>query len=198
MANPTHYDGDLRGALVHAGLDLLREEGLPGLTLRAVARRAGVSHAAPAHHVGDMAGLVAAIALHGQGLLATRMADAAGDTSDPRAILVAGVRAYLEFAADESELFAVMFRPELWHGHPEVAAAHTEGLAATRAAVEDAQLAGWATTADPDALALAVWSFAHGIASLQALGSWEATTDINVEAVLDLLDPASAHVLEKP
>lgn len=189
MANPTHYDGDLRGDLVRAGVEVLREEGLGGLTLRAVARKAGVSHAAPAHHVADMAGLVAAIALHGQQLLARRMADAAAAAPDPRAVLVAGVRTYLDFARDEGELFAVMFRPELWHGHSEVSAAHAEGLTGTRAAVEAAQADGWATAADPEALAVAIWGFAHGVASLASVGSLAAMTAVDVEALLGLLDP---------
>ncbi len=57
-----HHHGNLREALIVAGIEILKEGGLPALTLRACAARAGVSHAAPAHHFDGLPGLVTAIA----------------------------------------------------------------------------------------------------------------------------------------
>ena len=65
MSKQAHHHGDLRNALIRAGLDILDTEGLDALTLRKAAARAGVSHAAPAHHFQGKEGLLAAIAAHG-------------------------------------------------------------------------------------------------------------------------------------
>jgi AcrR family transcriptional regulator len=65
MSDKPHHHGNLREALINAGLLLLKEDGLDGLTLRRAAARAGVSHAAPAHHFSGKQGLVAAIAARG-------------------------------------------------------------------------------------------------------------------------------------
>jgi AcrR family transcriptional regulator len=71
-----HFAGDLRQALLEAAVATLDEVGADGLSLREVARRAGVSHAAPAHHFTDKAGLLTAVATEGLGMLVTYLADA--------------------------------------------------------------------------------------------------------------------------
>jgi len=82
-----YHHGDLARALVLAGLEILEESGLPGLTLRAIAARAGVSHAAPRNHFGDFRGLIGAIVAEGfrRHAAAMRAEMAAADPADPDA-----------------------------------------------------------------------------------------------------------------
>lgn len=181
--NPTYYPGDLRSALVDAAIELICEDGLAALSLRAVARRAGVSHAAPAHHVGDRAGLLAAVAVRGHEVLAVEMAEAARETDPdaaPGAVVAAGIRAYVRFAARRPELFGPMFRRELWAGHAsDVDEALRAGLAALRDVVGQEQAKGWLPGREPGAVAVAVWSLAHGYASLAEQGVLEGHADLD-------------------
>ena len=101
---PYHH-GDLRRALLGAALEVLDEVGPSALSLREVARRAGVSHAAPAHHFGDKSGLLTAIAIEGFELLIDELA------AQPN-FLEVGV-GYVRFAIAHRSHFDVMFRPEL-------------------------------------------------------------------------------------
>ncbi|MCX5283811.1 TetR/AcrR family transcriptional regulator [Streptomyces sp. NBC_00198] len=155
-ARPYHH-GDLRRAILGAALDVIGAEGPTALSLRDLARRAGVSHAAPAHHFKDRTGLLTAIAAEGYALLAAAL-DTADDLRD------AGVR-YVRFAREHPAHFQVMFSPELLRGNDlELTAARTLAGERLRAAVsavpaegrgEDARLAG-----------VAAWSLAHGFATL--------------------------------
>ena len=116
---PYHH-GDLRQAILTAAVAALAESGPARLSLRDLARRAGVSHAAPAHHFGDKAGLLTAIAAEGYNLLADTLTAAQRRTAD---FLEVGV-AYVRFAVDHRAHFEVMFHPDLYHpDDPEVATA---------------------------------------------------------------------------
>ena len=94
----SYHHGDLHRALIAAAADLLSERGAGGFSLREVARRAGVSHAAPAHHFGDTTGLLTAVAAEGFQHLHTAMTDAMERVSDPIDQLAAIARAYVEIA----------------------------------------------------------------------------------------------------
>ena len=111
-----HFAGDLRQALLDAAVAALDEAGADRLSLRDVARRAGVSHAAPAHHFTDKAGLLTAVATEGFGMLVTYLADAQpGAARQPADQLAALGRAYAQFAEENPGRFEVMFRPGLLH-----------------------------------------------------------------------------------
>lgn len=113
-AKHTHHHGNLREALVSAGLSLLASEGAAGLTLRKCAAMAGVSHAAPAHHFQGIAGLLDAIAARGFTLFADAMeAEAANGPDEPRARLEAICLAYFAFAKANPALYDLMFR-QIW------------------------------------------------------------------------------------
>jgi AcrR family transcriptional regulator len=105
----TYHHGALREALLEAAETILRTEGLPALSLRAIARKAGVSHGSPAHHFQDLTGLLsdlAAIGFRRLGVYLTAALDELGvmrDNTD---------RAYVRFALDNPALFALMFREE--------------------------------------------------------------------------------------
>lgn len=153
---PYHH-GDLRRAILTAALDVIAADGPSALSLRDLARRAGVSHAAPAHHFKDRTGLLTAIAAEGFGLLADTLHEAV-DLKD------AGVR-YVRFAREHPAHFQVMFTPELLRADDlELSTARTLAGDALRGAVSavrpetlgiDARLAG-----------VAAWSLAHGFATL--------------------------------
>src|SRR5215218_3535844 len=109
-ARPYHH-GDLRRALLQAALEAIAEVGPAAVSLRDLARRAGVSHAAPAHHFGDKAGLLTAVATDGFRRLAATLGEAYEATGS---FLEVGV-AYVRFAVTHRAHFEVMFRPELNH-----------------------------------------------------------------------------------
>ncbi|MFZ5783830.1 MAG: TetR/AcrR family transcriptional regulator [Pseudomonadota bacterium] len=111
-AKPYHH-GELREALVTAGRKLLEEKGLRGFTLRECARRAEVSHAAPAHHFASIDALLAEIATRGYRELAGAMqAEADRTAADPVRRLVGLGVGYMAFAAAHPVLFQLMFSRE--------------------------------------------------------------------------------------
>lgn len=168
-----YHHGDLRRTLLAAAVDVIGESGPAALSLRDLARRAGVSHAAPAHHFGDKAGLLTALAVEGFDLLADTL-DRAGDD-----LLDLGV-AYVRFAVDHRAHFEVMFRPELYRADaPEVVAARSRAGAALRGGVS--ALAAPAS-AEPDRDALAAWSIVHGFATLWLAGALPASVGEDPEA----------------
>ena len=101
---------DLRNTLVRAGIDLLEEGGIEALTLRKCAARAGVSHAAPAHHFDGLAGLKAAIAAEGFRIFSNYMreARAQGDQS-ARGQLKSICRGYLQFGVDHGGILQFLW-----------------------------------------------------------------------------------------
>ncbi|RMI38378.1 TetR/AcrR family transcriptional regulator [Streptomyces triticirhizae] len=154
---PYHH-GDLRRALVAEALEVIASEGPNAVSLRALARRAGVSHAAPAHHFGDRAGLLTVIAVDGY----RRLADELDRATDLRDL---GGR-YVAFALAHPAHFQVMFRPELLDGDD-------AELAAARAATRERLARGVAAREahEPEVGTLAAWSLAHGLATLLLTGN---------------------------
>jgi AcrR family transcriptional regulator len=156
---PYHH-GHLRQAILAAAVDALTESGPGRLSLRELARRAGVSHAAPAHHFGDKAGLLTAVAAQGYDLLADGLtaAQRAGDFLD------VGV-AYVAFAIEHRAHFEVMFRPDLYHpDDPAVAAARHRAADALYGGVGTVA----ATRRGPNIplAGTAAWCLVHGFATL--------------------------------
>jgi len=164
-----HYEGDLRRALLDAAAVTIAELGIDGLSLRAVARRLGVSHAAPAHHFGDRTGLLTAVAVEGFERFVAAMAGVvAAATGAPEATLLAMARGYADFAERHAGYFEAMFRPGMIDtDDPAYLAASSAAFDALRAVVADCQNAGWHVGDDTRTLAAAAWSLAHGIAVLR-------------------------------
>lgn len=105
-----HHHGDLKPALIKAGIDLLEEGGIKALSLRKCAARAGVSHAAPAHHFDGLAGLKQAIAEEGFRLFSSYLQTACDSgPQDPRGRLKSLCRGYLQFGLDHPGILAVIF-----------------------------------------------------------------------------------------
>lgn len=112
----TYHHGDLPAALRAATVELIGEKGTSGFSLREVARRAGVSHAAPAHHFGDVRGLLTAVAEEGFARLTEEMLAAVADVDDPRLRLRQAGKAYVRVALENPGHFAVMLRRDLVDG----------------------------------------------------------------------------------
>lgn len=177
--SPYHH-GDLRRAVLDAAVAAITEHGPAGISLRDLARRAGVSHAGPVHHFGDKAGVLTALAAEGFDLLA----DALAAESD-RDFVEVGV-AYVRFAIAHRAHFEVMFRPEL----------HREGDAALAVARDraGALLTSGASSVSDDAMAgVAAWSLMHGFANLWLTGALRAELqedpDTAARAIARLLFP---------
>lgn len=112
-ANDGYHHGDLPNALRKAAAEVIAERGVGAFSLREVARRAGVSHTAPAHHFGDVRGLLTALAGEGFDLLADATSAAVAQHTDPAERLVAVGQAYIEVARAHPAHFQVMFRTDI-------------------------------------------------------------------------------------
>ncbi len=106
-----YHHGDLHATLLRLALDMLEQHGVEGLTLRALAREAGISHAAPKNHFDDLTGLLSEVAAVGYARLADALEEAAaGAPDDPRRRMVALGHAYVARAHAQPGLFRLMFR----------------------------------------------------------------------------------------
>lgn len=163
-ASPPHAR-DLRRALLDAAAELVAEQGPGGVSLREIARRCGVSHAAPAHHFGDRPGLLAALAAEGFRGLAAALTEVEAGSARER--LEAQGRAYVVYATATPGRFSVMFRPELLdQSDPELNGARDAAFGVLDRSVGDAQAEGWAPAVDHDAAVVAAWAGVHGLATL--------------------------------
>lgn len=171
-----YHHGDLRAALIHAAEDLLVENGVEGFSLREVARRAGVSAGAPAHHFNSAAGLLTEIAISGFDMLAADLQQAASalEGSAAERLRAQGI-AYVRFALKQPGRFQVMFRHDLQL--PDDVRLHAAGKAALAELQETVRLyeaAHGRVVGDADImrLCLAVWSMVHGFAHLTLDGKF--------------------------
>jgi AcrR family transcriptional regulator len=158
-ARPYHH-GDLPRALLKAATQAILEVGPAAVSLRDLARRAGVSHAAPAYHFGDKAGLLTAVAADGFERLAATLREAYHTTGS---FLEVGV-AYVRFAVTHRAHFEVMFRPELYRtDDPDLVRARDAARSLLYPPAADL-----ANSPDGDEVraAVAAWSLVHGLATL--------------------------------
>jgi AcrR family transcriptional regulator len=203
-----YHHGDLRHAMIEAAEEVLAEKGVAGFTLRECARRAGVSPAAPAHHFGNLAGLLTAIATLGFDDLSDAM-EAAASGADARGEdrLAAVARAYVDTALARPGRFRVVFgRRELDHAAPDFkrAASRAFGLLVretrARLAVQDNEplsLPPATFAEDPDLGAiLFVWSVTHGFSTLLIDGQLDFLTgEAGRPAMVELYATKLVHLL---
>lgn len=157
---------DLKAQVLQASVQLIAEQGLAGLSIREVARRAGVSHQAPYHYFDDKAAIVAALVECGFTLLADRM-EAASTAGAPQKKLERAARAYVVFALEAPVYFRLMFRPELTDlkRFPSTEAAGARALAVLQRLVDE-EAGPRVGAARKDAMVSMHWSLAHGLATL--------------------------------
>jgi AcrR family transcriptional regulator len=168
--NVTDVDGSTRVRLLTVAGEVVVDSGVEGVSLREIARRAGVSHNAPLRHFPTLANLLAHVSADGFGRLTAELDDAvaaAGRRVSPRRRLVAGLRAYCEFAIANPGPFALMFRFDLVdRDEPQLAKTSHEAFDRLLELVAAAQSDGWQPSIQPGLAAGAVWSAVHGLVSL--------------------------------
>jgi AcrR family transcriptional regulator len=170
-----YQHGDLREALVQAGLKLLSEGGVAALSLRGAAQLAGVSHAAPYRHFRDKEALVAAIAERGFRLLTVSMREerARVRATDARERLIALGAGYLRFAMESPAYLQVIFGGVLAGEDvaPELGVAGDEAYQTLRDEVAAGLANGQLRGKDADQVSLACWSMVHGLSMLLINGA---------------------------
>ncbi|MBL1110109.1 TetR/AcrR family transcriptional regulator [Streptomyces sp. 5-8] len=170
QAGGTYHHGDLRAACLRAARELLEEDGSAGLSLRAVARRAGVSATAPYRHYADRDALVSAVAAQGYRELAEHLAAAHPSPTTPDELAAVAV-AYVRFALERPALFRVMFAEPCDPNSEERVAATTAISEYVRGMVR-----GAFPGADVEALSTTVWALVHGLAFLHLDGKLDTST----------------------
>ena len=157
-AERPYHHGDLRRVLLAAAVAEVEAVGASQLSLREIARRAGVSHAAPAHHFGDKAGIFTAIAVEGfRRAVETIQPAARGEHG-----FIDGGRAYVAFALANPGYFEVMFRPDLHRSDdPDLVAARTAAFDLLYGRAQES-----VGSQDVTGLVIAGWAMAHGFATL--------------------------------
>jgi AcrR family transcriptional regulator len=176
-----YHHGDLRNALVAEGLKLLEEAGHSDFTLRDLARRVGVSAAAPYAHFTDKSALLAAIATTGFVQLKGALESAvAGDRDAADEFLHMG-SAYVRFGMDHPALYKLMFAseelPARHDEYPELQAAGEAAFGLLTNMLERMQRRGFLRPGDPEADGLSVWAHVHGLTSLIITGRVECAGD---------------------
>jgi AcrR family transcriptional regulator len=171
-----YHHGNLKGALVAAGIDILEAEGLGALSLRAIAARVGVSHTAPKNHFGSMRGLLSAIAAEGFRRHAAFMRSGVSDASGREDRLRAAMEGYVRFAQEHKGLFTLMFSTQ----HCDFADPDLRMAAASSHAVlaDIATALDWDKASAPDAQLRAemmLWSLVHGFTQLANAGLFRPT-----------------------
>jgi AcrR family transcriptional regulator len=169
-----YHHGDLRRELIRHALAEITEQGVAALNLRELARRTGVSHAAPAHHFGDKAGLLTAVSTEGFTLLADTL-----EAARERGFLETGV-AYVSFAVEHPAHFTVMFGTGGHDSDPDLAAARDRAGAILDEGVAD--LPHPPPEPDRHDAAIAAWSLVHGFATLWLNGALALTSDADPTA----------------
>ncbi len=183
-----YHHGDLAAALESAAIELLAEQSATSLSLREVARRAGVSHNAPYHHFSDRQGLLKAVAARSlQDLLAAMLA-AREVAATPRQQLVAIGAAYVDFAIEHPGQFGTIFDPEICDPR------EPSPVTAPLIEANDELLASVVRDVLPDApearvrsTAAGLWAVVHGLAILVAAGHLpRETVRPSLDAILDM------------
>lgn len=162
-----YHHGDLRRALLDAAAAIVEEKGSAGASLREVARRAGVSHAAPYRHFASKEALLASIAEEGFHQLREALATAADEKPPLEALRDAGI-AYVAFAVSHPGYFRVMFSPEAGApcDYPSLVEASEGAFGVLVATIQRCIEAGAVRREPAGDLALVAWSCVHGLATL--------------------------------
>ncbi len=173
MPRKTYHHGDLKNALIKAGVEILSKEGIEGLSLRKVAQRTGVSHSAPYSHFPDKQSLIAAISTEGFNQLYSEL-DAAISVypKNPKKQLQLGALTYVQFALNNTDTFKIMFSGvlEKEKEYPAFVEISQKTFQRVVEVVKACQKAGVLQAGSSELMAIAVWGQVHGIISLALEG----------------------------
>jgi len=164
-----HQDkDDLRERVLRASISLIEEQGLAGLSMREVARRAGVSHQAPYHYFPDRESILAAVAQRGFEMLDVRLRTARQQAGSPTEALEHAAIAYVHFACEHSAHFRIMFRPELvtLKNHQSADGCADQAFQHVPEMVIDCFKVGFPESVGVEVMSAVLWSTVHGIACL--------------------------------
>jgi len=180
-----HHHGNLRKALIDAGIELLSEGGIPGLTLRRCAARTGVSHAAPAHHFKGLKDLLTAIVTEAFKIFTqTMINEREAAANDPRSRLMAVCEGYLIFARNYEALATLMFMPtDIISDDPDYQAASR----ASYLVLAEACAPFNSGRAGQRGIEVMIWSLVQGYSSLVRTGQVD-TGETPFADILPLLD----------
>jgi AcrR family transcriptional regulator len=172
VAERAYHHGDLRATLVGLATEHIAREGLESLSVRALAKEAGVAHRAAYQHFPDKEGLIAAVLTEGYDALASRCEAAAAGARTIEARLQAAALAYADFAAGAPKLFLAMTGPRVNHSgqHKELEAALTRAWRFVAGPIGEGVDAGLFTLSDKRAAAAIFWGGLVGVLSQAALG----------------------------
>lgn len=175
VTRASYHHGALRDELIKACVALIEAEGIGAVSLRRVARAAGVSPGAPYHHFPDRSSLLAAIAAQGYELLGPRLREARKHAPTAARALGALIEAYVSFARDHPAHVRLMLRGELGEldKHPETRSAGEATIELLTEVVMDCQREGSAPPGDPQPLVAMVWAMSVGIVTLWLDGPLE-------------------------
>jgi AcrR family transcriptional regulator len=169
MTNSKYHHGDLKNALILAGVEILANEGIAALSLRKVARRAGVSHSAPYAHFPDKQALIAAISTEGFRRLYDQLKSAIQPyKTDPQQQIIACARSYRDFATNERDIFKIMFSGilEQEKEYPDFVEVSQATFNLLVEIVSACQAANILRPAPADLMVVSIWGQVHGIVSL--------------------------------
>jgi len=173
MPSKKYHHGDLKNALIQAGVEILAKEGMGGLSLRKVAQHAGVSHSAPYAHFPDKQSLIAAISTEGFNQLYNELEAAISPhAKTPKKQLIEGAQAYVRFALKNSDTFKIMFSGvlEKEKDYPSFVEISSKTFKLVMEVVQACQNAGVLPAAPANLMAVSVWGQVHGIVSLALEG----------------------------
>jgi AcrR family transcriptional regulator len=175
LAKKSYHHGDLKNALLRAGMQVLEQDGLPGLSLRSIAARVGVSHTAPKNHFGSLRGLLTALATEGFLLHAAEMQKGIDAATDAPTRQKAAMLGYVAFARAHPQLFALMFSP-LYYDYTDPAF-HAAGQQSYAILAGISKGLDWDKAGEPGAdrrAEMMLWSIVHGYATLLLGGHFHA------------------------
>lgn len=183
-----YHHGDLKAALVEHAIDLLRSKGPEALTLRGVARAAGVSQAAPYRHFPDRRTLVGAVAEEGFRRLQSAMLDRVSEKAGREGLKGVAI-AYVEFAHANPAQYRIMFGPELagTDDLPSLRETSRGVLAFVAHGIGELQKGGLIGPGDPSSMAVSTWAMLHGLVML----SLDGLTDRVAPPLAVLIDDAT-------
>lgn len=173
MAGTAYHHGDLKNALIQAGVEILAREGVHGLSLRKVAKKAGVSHTAPYSHFSDKQGLIAAISTEGYNRIRVRVERVwRAYENEPLKLLARTAWEYVQFAMEDPDLFKITFSGvvEKEQDYPALVEAAGESFNRLVRIVQRGQESGVLRPGAPDLCALSVWGAIHGMVLLRLDG----------------------------
>ncbi len=199
MKSKTYHHGDLKNALIKAGVEILAKEGIGKLSLRKVALKAGVSHTAPYSHFSDKQALIAAISTEGFQRLSKALDSAINSHKDnPQKQLFEGAQAYVKFALANKDIFKIMFSSALEKEkeYPAFVEVSQKTFHQVVEIIEACQEAGVIKSGEADVLAVVIWGQVHGIIAL-ALEGQISHTVLEKKSLQEIVTQAVEQAIKK-